>query len=1169
MNFDSFFLDTLPKSHIPSPVPLFTGREDEVKQYSKLITDDSTRLVTIWGSPGFGKTSTAIEVAHNLSLLGYPVYFFKLHGITTVDKLLSKMLSIFKNNLVDVNLAPIDKLVSIFREIPSPIILILDNIDDLLSSETTSAELEDIFGEFLDSSTNINMILTTRQLLENLRDQVEGFQDVRIRPLSPVSSIKFVRQILPSFSENVVAKVAEISFHVPLTIRLVSSLIKNSCEEMANKVLEELHSPDNFLEHFEKNMQKLFEKPFEQLASADKHALISLTVFASATISKDAAIDVVSGERRALSDALRSLDILVKKSLIDLDRNGEYYSIHPLIYSFIVVKAKDHDYENVLKSSNIRFCSYYLLLFERLNDDFLAGMSVDSAQLEDVMENLSTVMHQSLTYDCENAHHVFRILSKAEIFLFLVYIPSRASDEVFQLFDIAIQKSISDGKDLIKFKLYVSNYFRNVAFSFLVDGVHFDIPETMRKEIEKLSDGTAAKLSCYEGILNICHGNIQDGIKRVEMSLGGLQSFSDHLLLKCLCLQVLTLYYGNNNKFEKSSEFKEMAVKVCMEIGNCNLFLVAEFDFSLSKSQRKELGEPLVLFCCLLTVWSKQFLGDETKRYVCNFVSSLQQQIEREECGSNYLFQILCYGDMLLAVLSCMTGRETFLDTKIELLCKSIENCNTLSNKTLPNMSQKTERLFMCYFLKGSLTKRKDQSIDAYRKALDLSLQKKGEQHITTAACYYKIGKTESSSGNYSSALKVLDHALALARNCGPENFNFQAKIYYQIGITHHSLGNYELAISSFEKALDVIREQSQESKVIANILSFLAASQVVVKDWTSALATSKRALDIRIKLFSEKRIPYLKVVRSYVIVGIVHVVLNNETEASKCLEEALKISNSTENEEECLHEKCAIYKMFINLKINEHFYLELLIRGLRSLHAVGKDKVFLLPLYFTVGSKQLDQGKLKSGIASFQAALDIELDVLFLAHPALLEMIVLRYVKMLDCLILKGKSKVCRKIIKRVLKLAESLPKHRQSYSLFRCYIGQGIIHTTKQEYVSAIQFFEDALGKFCIEADDKWGEYTCRTIVAVAYCHEGRHEDALKSLYEAMSLIKDLDPGESEDQAELFVMVATVAQQLGNRKLTISNLRFAYKMYSNVLGRDHPKTEETYLKYVHALMN
>ena len=1150
---------------------MFTGREGEIKEISNLTTSDSTRLVNIWGSPGFGKTSTAIEVAHYLSCLEYPVYFFNLQRITTTDKLLSKILSIFKSSLVDINLAPVDKLVSIFREIFFPIILILDNLDDLLSSETNSAELEALFIDFLDSNSNITVLFTTRELLENLRDQVKGFQDVRIRPLRLASSIRFVRQLLPSFSENVVAKVAETSCHVPLAIKLVASLIKNISEEMANKVLEELQFPENRLEHFEKDMQKLLEKPFEQLSSADKDVLISLTLFTSATISKDAAIAVVSGEKRILSNVIRSLDTLVRKSLIDVEPNGKYYSIHPLIYSFIAVKAEDHGFENFLNSSSIRFCSYYLLLFEKLNDEFLAGKSVDNPQLEDVMENLTVGMHESLLNDSENAHLVFRILSKAEIFLFLVCIPSDANDDVFKLFQIAIQKSTSERNDITYLKLYVSNYFRNIAFTFFVDGVHFDIPETMRKEIEKLEDGTAAKLSCYDGILNICNGNVQDGIKQIEMSLHGLQSSPDHLLLKCLCLQILTLYYISQNQFEKSSEFRKMAVKVCMEIGNCNLFLVAECNFSLSKSPREVLGEPLVLFCYLLTLWSTKFLGDQTKRYICNFVSNLQQQIEREECDSSYLFQILCYGDFLLGILSFMTGQETLLDTHIDFLSKSIENCSPLTDRALPNMFLKTIRLFKCYSLKGRLAIGKNNSIEAYRKALDLSLQENGEHHITTAQCYYDLGEAEGAVGNYFSALKVLNQSLTVALRCGSENFNFQADIYYQLGITHNLLGNYELAISSFEKALDVRKEQSEEDEKIADILYSLCSSQIAVKDLTSALATAKRALPISVKLFSEKRLHCFKVVRSYQMSGNLHLMLDNHNEAGKCFQEVLKVLNSAECEENFWFEKCVIYIILIELDINQNFYVELLDLSLRSSHVVKEDEKAFVPIfYLTVGSKQLYSGKLESGMTYLQQALDIESDVSLRANPELLEVTITCYFEILDSLFQLGISKFYKKIIDKVRGLIESLPKHMQSSLLFLCYSWQGYIHILKQKYVSAIQVFEDALTRFCKEAiDNKSVEYACRKTVALAYYHEERYEDALTSLYEATSIIRDLDPGGSGSQAEVFYMLACNARQLGNRKLAITNLRLAYKMYLKVFGKKHLKTEACYLEYVRALMN
>ena len=305
---------------------------------------------------------------------------------------------------------------------------------------------------------------------------------------------------------------------------------------------------------------------------------------------------------------MQSLDTLVRKELIDVDPNGKYYSIHPLIYSFITVKARDRDFENILNSSKICFCRYHLLLFERLNDDFLAGKSVDNPQLEDVIENLSAVMHQSLINDSENAHLVFRILSKAEIFFLMFHIPSCAGFS--KLFHIAVQKSTRKSNDFTYLKLYASSYFRNIAFSFKADLDHLEIPEDSRKEIDQLSDGTAAKLSCYEGILKICTiaSNVQNGIKQVERSLGGLQSCPDHLLLKCLCLQVLTLYYNNQNELEKSCKFREMAAKVCMEIGNSNLFLIGECDFLLmSKSSKVGVDEPLILFGYLLARWSQTF----------------------------------------------------------------------------------------------------------------------------------------------------------------------------------------------------------------------------------------------------------------------------------------------------------------------------------------------------------------------------------------------------------------------------------------------------------------------------------------------------------------------------------------------------------------------------------
>ena len=93
------FKDTkpsLPKSCLPSMVPHFTGRQKECEEITGHVTSESARIVSIWGSPGFGKTSVAIAVGHHLDSQGLPVYFLSLRGLQSKADLVSKLLSFFR-----------------------------------------------------------------------------------------------------------------------------------------------------------------------------------------------------------------------------------------------------------------------------------------------------------------------------------------------------------------------------------------------------------------------------------------------------------------------------------------------------------------------------------------------------------------------------------------------------------------------------------------------------------------------------------------------------------------------------------------------------------------------------------------------------------------------------------------------------------------------------------------------------------------------------------------------------------------------------------------------------------------------------------------------------------------------------------------------------------------
>ena len=85
----------MPDSSIPDELPNFVGRDKECKAIEHHLTDSVTRLVNVWGPPGFGKTSVAIRVAYHLQEKNIPVYFASVRGVESMEDLVSKLLRMF------------------------------------------------------------------------------------------------------------------------------------------------------------------------------------------------------------------------------------------------------------------------------------------------------------------------------------------------------------------------------------------------------------------------------------------------------------------------------------------------------------------------------------------------------------------------------------------------------------------------------------------------------------------------------------------------------------------------------------------------------------------------------------------------------------------------------------------------------------------------------------------------------------------------------------------------------------------------------------------------------------------------------------------------------------------------------------------------------------------
>ncbi|MBT8199434.1 MAG: hypothetical protein KJO36_02840, partial [Acidimicrobiia bacterium] len=301
---------------LPSYQTSFVGREEERSTIGELLSSDDTRLVTLLGPGGIGKTRLAVETARDLvEDFGGGAMFVDLVRTSDpadVGLVIAEAVGAHPEGMASpVALAA--------ARILDPTLLVLDNFEHVQEASTTVADL-------LDASADVRMIATSRAPLN-----IRGERIYRVEPLGSVNGDGRVPPALALFYERVASHGVNLSTEggeaeaakmivrrldgLPLAIELVAARTRlmgvRELEQMLTESLDVLGSGAADLPERQRTIRSTIEWSLDSVTDAQRRLFAQISVFpAGPTLAQLRAVAASD------SDLLDDLTVLVDNSLV-------------------------------------------------------------------------------------------------------------------------------------------------------------------------------------------------------------------------------------------------------------------------------------------------------------------------------------------------------------------------------------------------------------------------------------------------------------------------------------------------------------------------------------------------------------------------------------------------------------------------------------------------------------------------------------------------------------------------------------------------------------------------------------------------------------------------------------------------------------------------------------
>ena len=810
---------------LPSVVPNFTGRQSECEEIIRHVTSESTRLVSICGSPGFGKTSVAIAVGHAVQSRGIPVYWISLRGLHSKADLTSEFLSFLRQptthtKLPDKRLSIDDEICLLPSEISKPSVVILDNADDLLETgcPKLKEEVIQLFGEILRRNQKVTFVVTARESLDYMDLNFQGHWELRIKPLDDASAQTLVSELLPNAGVADSTQIAHICGQVPLAMRLMCSLVSEEDSAQPRHFLDVfmtsstaglvgmLDNPDYPASH---RLQFLFDSSFQRLTVLQQEALVSLSILPD-NFSTEVAAAVLG--KTGTIEAMKILRSLRRKSLIDSSSKPGLFTMHKLLQSFARDKGEQEMAETIRESRG-RLKAFYISIFEKLNEQFLSGHSMAAyIAFHEDKEKIIDSLVESCS-DSKTANRVFDILVRGELFLHSLFWSPNEGKIFDHIYDAAIKAASEHRKDK-----YISQLLTSRALIEIPYGKEGKTKQFLSK-VNEIQDASPlvphhqkGKYLCYLGIHYLFEEEPKIGVESLTAALSFLHNCNNPVqtILKLVIFQILAVYYRSLNDFSTASTFYDKALHECSGVEGRDLLVIPLMTRETKKTTNEIhiqsdseilLNQPLK---CEIALLLSSFSDSDTEQYTSSLVLQVLESVEREVKVSVGLLSFQRNVTLFLWTLSCEDPIKLYM-SRINYHQTVLEKYKNSSCGQKEESSGFTDihndALSKCYKDLAEVYKERKnypQALKAIQQALLITKKHFGEEHESTADSYETLGVTQHKMQNYRAALQSHQRALAIRIKLFGEEHESTADSYRQLAVTQQAIHDYKAASSSY-----------------------------------------------------------------------------------------------------------------------------------------------------------------------------------------------------------------------------------------------------------------------------------------------------------------------------------------------------------------------------------